>query len=437
MLRLQMLPAGCGDCLWLEYGPPGESRIVIIDGGVSDTAKALRRRIETALQEREATVLEVELLVVTHIDNDHILGIIELLKAPDLPVRFKDIWFNGKPQLLRLAAQADESDQAESAAHAARPPDLMGDAQDDAADDLHGERDRWSDEAPPAAALRQPGGPPLVVSDLLGAQQADQLSDTLGRLGLPCNTHDRWNGGPVWVPAAGALPVVTLDGGLRLTLLGPTRPRLLKLCAAWSDVLGGRDEAAPPGHGLPADLLGRRDRWPPVWQDGEGRDPSAANGSSIMLLAEFDGQALLLAADGHAPDLAAALDRFAQARPTWPTGPTGRLKFAGFKLPHHGSEKNLSRAVLDRIDCCRYLISTDGSGHSHPDHQALLRILRYAPGQPRLLFNHRGDTTSPWSDMKSDVLAAGFQEYTTEYPVRPADGLVLELATPAEGATEA
>ena len=81
MLRLQMLPAGCGDCLWLEYGPPGESRIVIIDGGVSDTAKALRRRIETALQEREATVLEVELLVVTHIDNDHILGIIELTAA--------------------------------------------------------------------------------------------------------------------------------------------------------------------------------------------------------------------------------------------------------------------------------------------------------------------------------------------------------------------
>ena len=43
MLTLQMLPAGCGDCLWLEYGTGAAKRVVIIDGGLTETATALRR----------------------------------------------------------------------------------------------------------------------------------------------------------------------------------------------------------------------------------------------------------------------------------------------------------------------------------------------------------------------------------------------------------
>ena len=102
MLTLQMLPAGCGDCLWLEYGTGAAKRVVIIDGGLTETATALRRRIEKARQERGIEKLEVELLVVTHIDNDHILGIIELLKAETPGLHVKDIWFNGRPQLMSL-----------------------------------------------------------------------------------------------------------------------------------------------------------------------------------------------------------------------------------------------------------------------------------------------------------------------------------------------
>ena len=81
MLKLQMLPAACGDCLWLEYGKGAAKRYVIIDGGLTETATALRERIDAARRERGVDTLEIELLVVTHIDNDHILGIIELLKA--------------------------------------------------------------------------------------------------------------------------------------------------------------------------------------------------------------------------------------------------------------------------------------------------------------------------------------------------------------------
>ena len=51
-----------------------------------------------------------------------------------------------------------------------------------------------------------------------------------------------------------ALPATTLAGGLRLTVLGPTFPRLYKLCQGWLDVLGGSDEAPAASGGTgPAD----------------------------------------------------------------------------------------------------------------------------------------------------------------------------------------
>jgi hypothetical protein len=208
---------------------------------------------------------------------------------------------------------------------------------------------------------------------------------------------------------------------LRLTLLGPTLARLYKLCVAWPDVLGCIDEPTATETAVPADLLGRRDSWPPVWTDKQQRDPSKANGSSIMLLAEFDDQALLLAADGHAPDLATALERLCRERDI----ASMRLPLAAFKLPHHGSQKNLNRAVIEKTDCRRYLISTDGSGHHHPDHQAVLRVLRYSSQSPELLFNYDSDTTRPWGDSKADVLKAGFQDYQAIFPDNPADGMIL------------
>jgi hypothetical protein len=161
----------------------------------------------------------------------------------------------------------------------------------------------------------------------------------------------RWNGEAIMVPEAGKLPSVTLEGGLRLTVLGPTFPRLYKLCTAWPDVLGGTDEPTGPLKPGPADLLGRADTWPPVWKDEEQRDPSVANGSSIMLLAELGSRALLLAGDGHAADLAAALKRLSGERN--PASASSLVPLAAFKLSHHASQKNLTRTVLRRRPCCR------------------------------------------------------------------------------------
>lgn len=384
MLRVQMLPAGCGDCVWLEYGERGAPRIVLIDGGVRDTITALRKRIDQARRQRGTDTLDVELLVVTHIDNDHILGILELLGDPRPPLRVKDIWFNGRPQLLKLPAGQRPS----------APPDLLGGNDDD--------------ERPPSPA------------DLLGTAQGDALSELLGTRAL--NWNAGWGGGPIFVPDSGGLPVVPLEGKLQLTLLGPTLASLHDLRGKWIDVLGGDEELVSEAPSGPADLLGRSDTWPPEWDDEQRRDPSVTNGSSIMLLAEYEEHSVLLTGDGHASDLTSALERLRRERNAGSNG----FAVSAFKVPHHGSSKNLNRELMENVDCSRYLISTDGSQHRHPDHQAILRILRYSKQSPQLLFNYDVKTTRPWEECQSDV-DSDLRNYETRYPTDGDEGLVLEL----------
>lgn len=152
-------------------------------------------------------------------------------------------------------------------------------------------------------------------------------------------------------------------------------------------------------------------------------DRSVPNGSSIALLAEYDGHRLLLTGDAYAPDLLAGLARLNAER-----GTQGPLALDAFKLAHHGSANNLSRELVEAVDCARYLVSTDGSVHRHPDHQALLTVLRYSRRYPCLAFNHEALTTRDWRDKRQDVTDAGFPSYDTAYPAEAARGFVLRLS---------
>ena len=170
-------------------------------------------------------------------------------------------------------------------------------------------------------------------------------------------------------------------------------------------------------------MLGGHDNWPPVLIEGEKepKDSSVPNGSSIALLLEYQGKAVLLTGDARADDLEASLQQLREQRQE------SRLPLAAFKLPHHGSANNLSQALIEGVDCEHFLISTDGSRFLHPDQQALLRILKFNKSRPHLRFNYDKATTGIWRDQKKDVVRGQFQDYDTAYPDNPGSSLVLKL----------
>jgi beta-lactamase superfamily II metal-dependent hydrolase len=371
MFNVELLPALHGDCIWIEYGDAQSPRRVLIDGGPVKAYDALLRRIGRA----GGAPVHLELLVVTHIDTDHIEGVLKLLNDERKPLAFDDLWFNGWPQLEKPLPAAPP---------APCRPDERGAA--------HG----------------------IVLAKLIADDKA------------------RWNrwfeGRAAHVPVPGAeaaLPSVKLEGGLTLTLLGPTPQRLRELREAWDEaVRGGADTRAGklaaaeryrgPGQG------DRRLAWEDVALVTSRMDDSAANGSSIALLAEYRDKRCALLGDAFAPDMSRALRQLALERKE------PRLRLDAVKLAHHGSTKNVNDELLAAMDCGCFLVSTDASRHGHPHPAALKRVVEgsRAPGRPtRLVFNYRNETTALWADraLQED------QGFTAEFPEDGEEGAVLRL----------
>jgi hypothetical protein len=202
--------------------------------------------------------------------------------------------------------------------------------------------------------------------------------------------------------------------------LSPTPVELRKLALNW---LGALREVEPDRR-----WLGRRER--PQAPDPRKldvdalahtrapRDGSVTNASSIAVLAEFAGRAVLLAGDAHAGVLAAGIRALQKSRHR----AGERLRLDAFKVSHHGSATATTRDLLNLIDCQNYLISTDGSGgHYHPDREAIARLITWGGAAPRLQFNYRNQFTAFWGD-------AGLQEthgYTAVYPQSESAGLTV------------
>ena len=55
MLRIEMLPANQGDCLWIEYGDPKKPRQILIDGGTSGSIKPLVAKVKALPASRRRT----------------------------------------------------------------------------------------------------------------------------------------------------------------------------------------------------------------------------------------------------------------------------------------------------------------------------------------------------------------------------------------------
>ena len=70
-------------------------------------------------------------------------------------------------------------------------------------------------------------------------------------------------------------------------------------------------------------------------------------------------------------------------------------KFDVVKVSHHGSIKNTSNELAEIICSERYLISSNGIKHNHPDPQTLIKLLAANKNfKKQLYFNYRTENSS-------------------------------------------
>jgi len=331
--NIEMLPARHGDCLWIEYGDGDKPKRVLIDGGPADTFQTLAQRIECVPKGQRV----FELVVLTHVDADHVEGLVRFFadKPPQMTVR--KVWFNGWRQMKKA----------------------------------HG---------------------------LLGAAQGEFLSALLVRR---APYAWKASAPPWIVPKDGKLPVYRLEGGLSLTLLSPDAKKLDVMAKAWEKAVvkagflpgnldAAWDKLATQKKLLPkAGLLGAAPALDRLLKAQFIQDQAKPNGSSIAVLAEYKDKSALLLADAHPSVVAASLRRLCGERGI------DRLEVDAVKVSHHGSKGNTSAALLKLVDSPRWLISTNGDQFKHPDTECIARIIRYAKPK-ELWFNYRSPFTKPW-----------------------------------------
>lgn len=76
MFKLHVIQAQFGDSLLLEFGSAGKPRYILIDGGPPGNYEA---DLRAALEHIVGIGGKLDLLVMSHIDNDHIVGVLDLL----------------------------------------------------------------------------------------------------------------------------------------------------------------------------------------------------------------------------------------------------------------------------------------------------------------------------------------------------------------------
>lgn len=356
IFNINFLPARYGDSLWIEYGEEDRPNIILIDGGTGGTRKEINELINELPEPKH-----IELLVVTHIDQDHIEGILNILEEETLGFTLGSIWFNGWNHL----------------------PD--------------------NDEV-----------------EFFGPVQGERLTASILKHKLNWNIH--FDKKAVVINEDGNLPDIVLRDGFKITLLSPTNNNLIKLKEFWKKEV--QEANLEPGFGLQVEeekdeeieVFGTGIELPNIEELIElpfKEDKTAANGSSIAFLAEFAGKRVLFSGDSLPSVILHSLNRIEK----------GVIPIDLFKLSHHGSSGNTSPALIEKLECKKFAISSNGSRYEHPDDVTIARLIKLSKNKTELIFNYRTQFNDKWDD----AILKMKHTYSTIYPDHNKEGLIIKL----------
>ena len=318
-----------GDCLIVHYGSKDEPGLVLIDGGPSQVYKPhLEPRLGQIRKARglgNNESLPVDLMMVSHIDDDHINGILELTKElveakasqQPLPLKIRSFWHNTFDDIIgntpdELVASVKASFGAAS---------------------LSGEPDTEGLDPDAARVLASVG-------------QGFRLRDDARNLQLRINSQF---GEKLVIAEKNGAPI-EIGKGLKITVAGPMKAELIKLQKD-HDAFLKKNEADKKTKKALASFT----------------DTSVANLSSLVLLAEVSKKSMLLTGDARGDKILEGLELAGLLK-------KGKMHVNILKMPHHGSDRNIDRVFFQRVTADHYVFSGNGE-HGNPERETLQMLL--------------------------------------------------------------
>jgi hypothetical protein len=361
-LCLEALPARHGDCLLLRWGLEPDCHRMLIDGGPASAYDGIARRI------RALNAQALDVLVLTHVDADHIEGAVLAVNDRDLGLSVDQVWYNGAPHLTSE----------------------LGPVQGEILGALISELSIPWNASFGGTAVRAPESGNLLTQELPGGLRVTVLAPDGAALR---KLRDAW-----WEACreAGIATGSTADALAALRGKPALSPEQAYL-------------SGPPA--LDVRELARA---------RSGSDASVPNASSIVLLAEYGETRILLTGDAAPAVLVPAVQRLLAERQIT------SLPLTALKMPHHGSAKNITAGLVRCLPARHYLFSTDGGYFHHPDETAVATVLEYGPADLELVFNYDTPRTRVWDDDR----LLGQYGYQVRYPDEGTAGIELIWRSP-------
>jgi len=319
-MKFKFLKAQNGDCTVIKYADDdGIARNIIIDAGLEaayfDQANSSFGELREEIEDIKAKKENIDLLILTHIDNDHICGFLKLFEMDvEIPNFIKKVWFNSGKLI------AEELKKKENK--------LL------------------------SISMQQQGAVNTGVTEGIDFEDFLLKYNFWERELILCGQEHEVH-------------------GAKFQILGPTVPQLEKLLNEYHEQTEDDTYTGAGGNDWGTDIetfineeAARGFRF--------SQDNSPKNGSSISFILELKGKKFILLGDAHPNPVVKALADLGHTAQS-------PLKVEFLKVSHHGSKANNNKKLFAAIDTDKYLISTNSIGHGHPHKRTLARIISRNP----------------------------------------------------------
>jgi len=317
-MKIKILKAFNGDSILLSFADNGIPRNILIDGGVEGTycdAENNFGELKIEIDNIKKRGEFIDLLILTHIDNDHICGLLKWFEMDKEASRFvTNVWFNSGKQIAKYLKEPENADL--------------------------------------AVGLK------IFKNPNTGVNEAIDFEEFL-------HTNKLWDG------------KIIIQGqkhkthGIDIHIISPDEEQLRKLLKEYKKVTGEEAYTASKEKDWSISIKDF------ILEENEpgfrfDQDSSVKNGSSISFILTINEKNYLFLGDSHPKGIAKYLKdiSYSKEKP---------LEVELFKVSHHGSKSNTNKELLEIVKASNYILSTDSSGHNHPNKRTLARIIKQNP----------------------------------------------------------
>ena len=369
-MRIHAINAFEGDCLLLEDDT--SASYALLDGGPRGTFDA---HLGAYLRHVIGADGTLEAVIVSHVDADHIAGVLDLLAdiergradGDGSSIRVTDLWHNSFSRTLDDAGGSLQSNLQAMMSLAGRAKTFAANSS----------------------------------IAFLGISQGARLRRLALKLGIPINAA--FAGGLISQDEQAGVSWAL--GQASFTVVGPTADNLRELREKWVEWIEQNLDAFAQGDTAAM----------------ANADKSVPNLSSIVLLGTTPHGDVLLTGDARGDHILQGLEQSGEL------APGGSRHFRLVKLQHHGSIRNVEQDFFERLTADVYLVSADGK-HGNPDLAALTLLVdvAHAAGRQPLVVV----TNEPPSvvQLRADRPPVQFN-YELEVRDPQKDSVIVDLAT--------